>query len=108
MNQAGDILLVHQPGLQRIHYGLKAGIRLINGLKGYQHVVVLQILDHQCCMVAFFLRLNPVPVGEPIQALFYIKVRKLQVKVGGIELFIDLCVEQIGYFFIQHYTSLLL
>ena len=69
-------------------------------IQGDFHLFVQKKAVHFHGMLAFFLGLQVVPMGESLQPpVFKISVHG-QVEVGGVELLVDLIVEQIGYFFL--------
>ena len=71
--------------------------------------VILQILQKQHCMIAFLLRLNHVPVGKAIQPLLLIIEREIKIQICGVQLLVNLIIQQFGYFFIKHnHTSCVL
>ena len=89
---------------ERITWGLVGVSRLVDGLEGHGHAVVLQILQEEHGVVAFFLGLNGVPVGKTIKVLVTVIVGDVEIKISAVEFLIDLFVEQSGYFLI-HKTS---
>lgn len=89
-----------QTGFQHVHVAFELFVGFVDGLQGDGAVVVLEILVEEHGVVAFFLGLDFVPVGESGEAAFLEIVVHVQIKVCGVELFVDLIVEQIGYFFV--------
>ena len=108
MNQAGDIFLVLESGLQRIHEGGQLRLRTVNRLERNLLIVIVQILAEEHGMIPLLLRLHLIPVGKSLQTLFLVKVRKSQIEIGRIELFVDLLIEQLCYVLVQHIVSSLL
>ena len=98
----GDILFVFQSGLQQVHVGLEDFVGLGDGVEGHFAVVVLHVLVEKHGVVALFLCLDHVPVGEAVEAALLEIVVHVEVQISGVELFIDLLVEQVGNFFVKH------
>jgi len=83
--------------LQRCHVVASFPLRLCDGLKGDALAVVLQILIEQHGVIPFLLRLYPVPVLKAVQSDGGVVVGKVQIQIGGVELLVDLLVEQLRY-----------
>ena len=108
MYQLGYILLVFQGSFQWVYILFQARyIWFINCFKGDWQIIVLHVLDKQHGMIAFFLCLYLVPVCKAIQPFIVIKIGKAQIQVSRIELLVDLRIQQLGNFFIQHIQQLL-
>ena len=102
VNRGGDILLMLQAGLQHIHVFLVFLVGLGDGIQYNGAVVVLHVLVDEHGMVALFLSLDHVPVGEAGEAALVEVVVHVKIKVAAVQLFIDLLVEQVGNFFVKH------
>ncbi len=102
MNEAGHIPLVLQTVLEYLELVVQILVGLGNGAQGHLLAVVLEVLQEEHGMVPLLLGLNLVPVGKAIQTNLVIVQGKVQVQVGGIELLVDLIVEQLRNFLIQH------
>ncbi|MPM85645.1 hypothetical protein SDC9_132726 [bioreactor metagenome] len=79
MDRRGHELLVRERRFQRVHMLLEHFVRLANCFKRHLDFVVLHVLDEQQCVVALFLCLYGKPVGEPLEALLFIIVGKVQI-----------------------------
>ena len=97
-----------QTGFQHIHVFLEDFVGHGDGVQLDGAVVVLHVLVDEHGMVALLLGLNHVPVGEAAEAALVEVVVHVEVQVGAVELFIDLLVEQVGYFFVQHDDGVLM
>ena len=82
---------------QRGHVINSLPLRLCDSLKGDALAVILQILIKQHGVIPFLLRLYPVPVLKAVQSGGGVVVGKVQIQIGGVELLIDLLVEQLRY-----------
>jgi len=97
IDAGGDQLLVLQCLFQRGHVVASFPLRLCDSLKGNALAVILQILIKQHGVIPFLLRLYPVPVLKAVQSDSSVVVGKIQIQIGGVELLIDLLVEQLRY-----------
>ena len=70
---------------------------LCDSLKGDTLAIVLQILIEQHGVIPLLLRLYPVPVLKAVQSDGGVVVGKVQIQIGGVELLVDLLVEQLRY-----------
>ena len=102
MDAGGDILLVLQAGFQHIHVFLVFLVGHGDGVQLDWAVVVLHILVDEHGVVTLLLGLDHVPIGEAGKAALVEVVVHVQIKIGAVELLVDLLVEQVGNFFIQH------
>ena len=91
-----------QAGLEHLQPAVGGGGGPGNALQHRAVAVVLEILEHKHGVIPFLLRLHLVPVGEAIQSLVLEIGGELQIQVSGVELLIDLLVQQRGNFFVQH------
>ena len=64
--------------------------------------MILKIGIEQHSMIPFLLRLNHVPVGEAIKSLGFEIIRKLQIEICGVELLVDLLIQQLMYRFVHY------
>ena len=67
--------------------------------------MVLEVLEHEHGVIPLLLGLYLVPVGEAVQALVLKEGGELQIEIGGVELLVDLLVEQLCNFLVQHVLS---
>ena len=72
-------------------------LRLCDSRKGDALAVILQILIEQHGVIPLLLRLYPVPVLKAVQSDGGVVVGKVQIQIGGVELLVDLLVEQLRY-----------
>ena len=91
-----------QARLQHGHIAVQHLIRLGDGAQGHFGAVVMEILIEQHGVVPLLLSLNLVPVGEPVQAPGLEIVGEVQIQIGGVELLVDLLVQQGRNLFTQH------
>ena len=91
-----------QARLQHAHIALQRYIRLGNGLQCHGGAVVVKVLVEEHGVVSLLLGLDLVPVGKAIQPLGLKVVGEIQIQVGGVELLVDLLVQQVSDRFIQH------
>ena len=96
VDEARDVLLVLEAGLERREIGVEGLVRLGDGLHRGTEVVVEQIAADGQRVVHLLLRLDLVPVGEPLEAAVLVVVGKGEVEVAGIELLVDLLVQDGG------------
>ena len=82
---------------QRGHVVASFPLRLCDSLKGDALAVILQILIKQHGVIPFLLRLYPVPVLKAVQSDGGVVVGKVQIQIGGVELLVDLLVDQLRY-----------
>ena len=91
--------------LQRLfqwgHVAASFPLRLCNSRKGNALAVILQILIEQHGVIPFLLRLHFIPVFKAVQPDGRIIIGKIQIKIGGVELPVDLLIEQFRYFYIH-------
>ena len=102
VDETGHILLMLQAGLQGGHIAGEHLVGLVDGLQGHGLVVVVQVLIEQQGVVPLLLGLDLVPVGEAVQAPGLIVVGEVQIQIGGVELLVNLLVQQLLDFGIQH------
>ena len=84
-----------QRGLQRLKMVAEGLVGLVDGLQLHLAAVLMQVLAEDQRMVALLLRLDLVPMGETLQALFRIIISERQVQVRRIQLLADLIVDQL-------------
>ena len=84
-----------QRRLQRLKMVAEGLVGLVDGLQLHLAAVLMQVLAEDQRMVALLLRLDLVPMGETLQALFRIIIGERQVQVRRIQLLADLIVDQL-------------
>ena len=94
-----------QRGLQRLQVVAEGLVGLVDGLKLHLAAVLMQVLAEDERMIALLLRLNLVPMGETLQALFLIVIGERQVQVRRIQLLANLVVNQLVHLCIHCESS---
>ena len=84
-----------QRGLKRLQMVAEGLVGLVDGLQLHLATVLMQILAEDKRMIALLLRLDLVPMGETLQALFLIVIGERQVQVRRIQLLANLIVDQL-------------
>ena len=99
VDEPGHIALMRLSFLQRIDQRFQCFIRFGDRFQRDRHIIVLQILHHQQGMIHLFLRLDLIPVRKAVQRLVLVEVCEIQIEIGRVKFFVDLCVQQISNFF---------
>ena len=98
IDQACYILLMLQAVIQRIFRGVISLVRFVYGFQGNAFAVVEKVCPHQHGVIAFFLRLDLIPVRKSVQSFILIIISKIKIQISGIEFLVDLSIDQLFYF----------
>ena len=101
VDQAGDVLFVGVGDIEGIAGGFIAVRWFVDGFEADGKTVVLHVLDEEHGVVAFFLCLDIIPVGETVEILVGVPVGDVEIELGAVKFFVDLLIEKLCNFLVH-------
>ena len=101
VDAGSDVLLVLEASLHRLEVVCILVRRLVDSLEGDLCVIVQQIAAQDLCVGNLFLDLDHVPVRIALEVPVLVVVCEGQIEIGGVELLVDLLVQDVCNLFIQ-------